>query len=64
MAEANEGGGAGGGGARVESPPAVPNGARVEDGPRVRLHQLADVLARGTDRRLLAEYLRLRRACR
>jgi hypothetical protein len=60
MAEANEGGA----GVSVESPPAAPSAVRVEEGPRVRLHQLADVLARGMDRRLLAEYLRLRRACR
>ena len=62
MAEAVE---TGGGAAGVGSPPAAPSPARVEDdGPRVRLHQLADVLARGMNRRLLVEYLRLRRACR
>lgn len=49
----------------VESPPAAPQGmAREEAGdePRVRLHQLADRLARSRPRQLLAEYLRLRRS--
>jgi hypothetical protein len=49
--------------AACESPPAAPNPARetVAD-PRVRLLQLAAELMRRQDRRLVSEFLRLRRA--
>jgi hypothetical protein len=36
----------------------------VDDGPRVRVHQVAAALSRGLNRQLLAEYLQLRRAIR
>jgi hypothetical protein len=47
----------------VESPPASPAPARdpVPD-PRIALHRLAEQLVRAGNRRLLIEYLRLRRA--
>jgi hypothetical protein len=47
----------------VESPPPSPAPARdpVPD-PRHELHQLAEQLIRAGNRRLLIEYLRLRRA--
>jgi hypothetical protein len=49
--------------ASCESPPAAPNPARepMED-PRTRLLQLAVELMRSRNRRLVIEYLRLRRA--
>ena len=49
--------------ASCESPPAAPRPAReaVED-PRTRLLQLAAELMRSRNRRLVIEYLRLRRA--
>jgi hypothetical protein len=46
---------------RFESPPAAAMPARVEVDPRARLHQLAIELVRSQNRRLLVEYLRLRR---
>ncbi|HZZ44814.1 MAG TPA: hypothetical protein VFE58_17890 [Tepidisphaeraceae bacterium] len=48
----------------VESPPAAPRGVKEEgaDGPRVRLHQLAERLTRGRSRQVFAEYLQLRRS--
>ena len=47
----------------VESPPPAPQPLReAGDEPRARLHQLAERLARGRGRQLLAEYLRLRRS--
>ncbi|HWB54382.1 MAG TPA: hypothetical protein VG722_09320 [Tepidisphaeraceae bacterium] len=48
----------------IQSPPAAPVAAHVDDGPRVRLHEVAAALSRGLNRQLLAEYLQLRRACR
>ncbi len=47
----------------VESPPLSPAPARdpVPD-PRIELHRLAEQLVRAGNRRLLIEYLRLRRA--
>jgi hypothetical protein len=47
--------------AAFESPPAAPMPARVEVDPRARLHELAMELVRAQNRRLLVEYLRLRR---
>ena len=51
---------------RIESPPPSAQPAResIDDGPRVRLHQLARELVRVQNRRLLVEYLQLRRALR
>ena len=49
----------------VDSPPPAPQPAREPPpDPRARLMQLADLLARTHDRRLLIEYLRLRHAMR
>jgi hypothetical protein len=49
--------------ASCESPPLAPQPARDElSDPRVRLLQLAAELARSQNRRVLAEFLRLRRA--
>lgn len=48
----------------VESPPPADQPARVEIDPRTRLHELAMELVRTQNRRLLIEYLRLRRAGR
>ena len=48
----------------AQSPPVTPAVATSVDEPRATLNQLAGVLARSNDRRLLAEYLRLRRALR
>ena len=46
-----------------QSPPAAPMPpAESEPDPRARLLQLAGELARSQNRRLLAEFLRLRRA--
>ena len=46
-----------------ESPPAAPMPPRRADAdPRARLHELAIELVRSQNRRLLVEYLRLRRA--
>ena len=46
-----------------ESPPAAPMPAREQTiDPRARLLQLAATLMRSNDRRLIVEYLRLRRA--
>jgi hypothetical protein len=45
-----------------ESPPPAPIAQRVEADPRARLHELAIELVRSQNRRLLVEYLRLRRA--
>jgi hypothetical protein len=48
-----------------ESPPVAPAGERREAAdPRARLHELALELVRTQNRRLLIEYLRLRRAGR
>ena len=49
---------------KCESPPAAGMPAREEPDPRAKLHQLAAELARSHNRRLIAEYLRLRRAIR
>jgi hypothetical protein len=46
------------------SPPAAEQPARREEDPAARLHELARVLMRTGNRRLLMEYLRLRRAGR
>jgi hypothetical protein len=51
----------------VESPPPAPAPARdvqSSGDPRTRLHQLAAELIRTKNRRLLIEYLQLRRALR
>ncbi len=53
--------------APCDSPPAAPMPARDashDDEPRRRLHQLAMELMRTHNRRLVVEYLRLRRAVR
>ena len=65
MAEASEGSG----GVVMEegavgSPPVAPRPERREEDPRARLHELAIELVRTQNRRLLMEYLRLRRAGR
>ena len=44
-----------------ESPPASPMPERREHDPRARLHELALELVKTQNRRLLVEYLRLRR---
>jgi hypothetical protein len=51
-------------GARCESPPVAGQPVKEEVDPRVRLHQLANELVRSHNRRLVVEYLRLRRAIR
>ncbi|HEY1684545.1 MAG TPA: hypothetical protein VGG19_07270 [Tepidisphaeraceae bacterium] len=48
----------------IQSPPAAPMKVAADDGPRLRLHQVAQALSRGLNRQLLAEYLQLRRAVR
>lgn len=50
----------------VESPPPAPIPARepAEDDARSRLHRLASELVRTHNRRLVIEYLQLRRALR
>ena len=50
----------------VESPPPAPMPARDEtaDDPRTHLHRLAAELIRSHNRKLVVEYLRLRRALR
>ncbi len=45
-----------------ESPPAAPMPERAEIDPRARLLELAATLMRSKNRRLVIEYLRLRRA--
>jgi hypothetical protein len=49
---------------KFESPPVAPVGERRESDPRARLHELALELVRTQNRRLLIEYLRLRRSGR
>jgi hypothetical protein len=49
---------------KFESPPVAPAGERRESDPRARLHELALELVRTQNRRLLIEYLRLRRSGR
>ena len=51
-------------GGSFESPPAAPVAERREFDPRARLHEIAMALVKTRDRRLLIEYLRLRRAAR
>jgi hypothetical protein len=49
----------------VESPPLAPQPARESiDDPRLALHRLATELIRTRNRRLLVEFLTLRRAMR
>jgi len=49
----------------IESPPPAPMPARdPSPDPRARLHQLAEELVRTSNRRLLIEFLQLRRALR
>jgi hypothetical protein len=48
--------------AGFESPPGAAMPERREVDPRARLHELALELTRTRNRRLLVEYLRLRRA--
>ena len=52
--------------ASVESPPPAPMPARDDtvDDPRTHLHRLAAELIRSHNRKLVIEYLRLRRALR
>ena len=50
--------------AKCDSPPAAAAPAREEPDPRARLHALANELVRSHNRRLIVEYLRLRRALR
>jgi hypothetical protein len=47
-----------------ESPPGAPMPERAAFDPRARLHEIALALAKTRDRRLLVEYLQLRRAAR
>lgn len=47
-----------------ESPPAAPMAERREFDPRARMHEIALALVKTRDRRLLVEYLQLRRAVR
>ncbi len=46
----------------VESPPPAPQPARPVEDSRARLHALATQLVRTQNRRLMLEYLRLRRS--
>jgi hypothetical protein len=46
----------------VDSPPPAAQPARAEPDPRARLHEMARELIRTRNRRVLIEYLRLRRA--
>lgn len=48
----------------VESPPPAPQPPRQDPDPRKDLHDLATQLMRQSNRRLLIEYLRLRRSLR
>ena len=48
----------------VESPPPAPQPPRQDPDPRKDLHDLAAQLMRQSNRRLLIEYLRLRRSLR
>ena len=50
----------------IESPPPAPMPARddIADDPRTHLHRLAAELIRSHNRKLVVEYLRLRRALR
>jgi hypothetical protein len=50
--------------ATVESPPPAPQPAVSEPDPRARLNELAAELVRSHNRRLIVEYLRLRRTLR
>ena len=50
--------------APLESPPPADQPQRVDPDPRARLHQLARELIRTRNRRLLIEFLQLRRALR
>ena len=47
-----------------DSPPPAPVVERREFDPRARLHEIALALVKTRDRRLLLEYLQLRRAVR
>ncbi|MGE5608351.1 MAG: hypothetical protein ACM359_03790 [Bacillota bacterium] len=58
----NTGGAAGAEG--IGSPPAAAMPARQEVDPSARLHEMARELMRARNRRLLMEYLRLRRSLR
>ena len=51
-------------GGSFESPPVAPVAERREFDPRARLAEIALALVKTRDRRLLLEYLRLRRAVR
>lgn len=65
MPEEVESGEGGEGGARqFESPPAAGMPERRAFDPRARLHEIALALVKTRDRRLLVEYLQLRRAAR
>jgi len=48
----------------LESPPPAAQPARSDPDPRTRLHQLASELMYSRNRRLLIEFLQLRRALR
>lgn len=47
---------------RVESPPVAAVPVRQEVDPRARLHELARELVRTRNRRVMLDYLRMRRA--
>jgi len=47
-----------------DSPPPAPAAERRDFDPRARLHEIALALVKTRDRRLLLEYLQLRRAVR
>jgi hypothetical protein len=48
----------------IESPPPAPNPPREATDPRIALHKLASELMRTHNRKLLVEFLQLRRALR
>ena len=62
--DVGDGNGAGKEGEGFGSPPAAPVAAKEAEDPVGELRRLAEVLARANDRRLMLEYLRLRRAVR
>jgi len=51
-------------GTACQSPPPAAMPAKQEPDPLTRLHELANELVRSHNRRLIVEYLRLRRALR
>jgi len=51
-------------GATFDAPPAPPQPGHTDPSPRSRLNELARELTRRHNRRMLVEYLRLRRSLR